>query len=137
MKRVLLWLGAVVVLLGVAVAIWSYRLVIAREDREVGYLAALERYSTDLKPGVTRREVESYLRAKGVAFGQRCCWGADRNALDDFVKIGEEFPPWYCSRREVLIVFDFDGAERRALFAALDGDVLKAVRIQQFLATCL
>src|SRR5947209_18878249 len=38
----------------------------AQQKREVAYKAALRSYSEVLRPGVTRNEVESYLRAENV-----------------------------------------------------------------------
>lgn len=39
----------------------------AKEKREAAYHAKLQSYSDALKPGMTRKNVEDYLRGKGVA----------------------------------------------------------------------
>ena len=45
----------------------------AQQKRETAYQAKLQSYSDVLKPGITRKNVEDYLRTKGVAFGRLCC----------------------------------------------------------------
>ena len=44
-----------------------------KEKREAAYQAKLLSYSDVLKPGMTRKNVEDFLRGKDVAFGQLCC----------------------------------------------------------------
>jgi len=42
----------------------------AQAKREVAYKSALNSYSATIKPGMTRKEVEAYLRGKAVGFQQ-------------------------------------------------------------------
>src|SRR5260370_36476145 len=59
----------------------------AMEKREAAYQTKLQSYSDVLKPGMTRKNVEDYLREKGVAFGQLCCID-EKSAFADLVYIG-------------------------------------------------
>lgn len=56
----------------------------AKEKREAAYQAKLQSYSDVLKPGMTRKNVEVYLRGKGVSFGQLCCID-EKSAFADLV----------------------------------------------------
>ena len=56
--------------------------------------AAVATYSQDLKPGMTRKEVEDYLRANKVQFSQGCCAGSNERSLDDLIEIGTRHFPW-------------------------------------------
>src|ERR1035441_4982481 len=81
----------------------------ARRKREASYQAALRAYSHDLSPGLTRREVESYLRTRNTSFRQVCCGEAGDYA--DLVQVGKEDPPWYCSDSYVYVAIEFAAVE--------------------------
>jgi|ERR1022692_741351 hypothetical protein len=129
MKRVFLLIAVVIVSLGLAAAIWAYRSASAKAKREAGYQAALQEYSNDLKPGLARQEVESYLRSRGVRFTQMCCVGQPRDAWADLVKVGEESVSWPCSECYVNIAFEFRATEPHRLRESRNSDVLESVRI--------
>jgi hypothetical protein len=98
MKRWLVWLIPAAVLTVVLAARYMNQET-ARKRREIGYADALKSYSEALHPGMTRKNVEDYLRSKNTkftwiftAFGAR---GVSQTA--DIVKIGEKAAPWFCN----------------------------------------
>ncbi len=64
----------------------------AQKKREAAYQATLQSYSDVLKPGMTRKYVEDYLRSKGVTVQHLCCVD-EKSALADLSKIGKEKHP--------------------------------------------
>jgi len=113
----------------------------AQQKREVAYKAALRSYSEVLRPGVTRNEVESYLRAENVRFGQMCCvdpTDLSKGVYDDLTKIGQEDAPWFCSEMNIYVAFQFTGPDRHAVGWTADAsDTLKSVTIYRRLESCL
>jgi hypothetical protein len=113
----------------------------AGKKREVAYQAALRAYSFDLKPGLTRKEVEDYLRARNAKFSQMCCLGKQYKDYADLVKIGEEDAPWFCSEAYVYVAFEFAAIESHDLLSASpfarDSDVLRRIEIFRPLTGCL
>jgi len=113
--------------------------------REAAYQSALHSFSETLTVGMTRKEVEGYLRANGVSF----FYGQGGNLLDDhpsadLTKIGNEDPPWYCSEIAVYIAFHFTAAEPPsankgpfAKYRPSDTDTLKAITIFHQAEGCL
>ena len=110
---------------------WAKR---ARQQRELTYQATLRSYSETLKPGMTRKDVEAFLRRKGKRFTQ---WLEGPGPLRDLTKIGEESAPWYCSEHHVYVAFDFVAAQPRESGQADDADTLKTVRLLHQLGGCL
>jgi hypothetical protein len=110
----------------------------AKREREVGYHAALQAYSNDLNPGLTRWEVENYLRARNTSFKDMCCV-AEESYYADLVKIGEESAPWCCSEEYVYVALEFSAVEEHdsASFLAKGSEVLKRVEIFQPDSGCL
>ena len=133
MKRTLL---LIFLLLGVgllALGIRHRQKLQAKRKREAAYQSALVSYTQVLKPGMTRKEVEDYLRARNVAFGQLCCVGIQahpKHSLDDITKVGQEDAPWFCNKHDVFVAFQFeDHGEYKSILGADDKDILKAVTI--------
>ena len=60
----------------------------ASHRSEAAYQSALRFYTQELKPGMTRKDVEEYLQAKQIFF-QRCCLD-EKVAVADVVNIGRE-----------------------------------------------
>ena len=58
--------------------------------RQTEYVAVLREYSGALTSGISRREVESYLRLRGRSSRQMCCIRVPRNAYLDSLKIEKE-----------------------------------------------
>ncbi len=115
----------------------------AQKRREAVYQTTLRSYSEILKPGMGRKEVESYLRARNTMFTQMCCVDAEtlseRSSWDDLVKIGKEAAPWFCSENNVYIAFQFTDHERKREpgWTANDLDTLKSVTVYRWLEGCL
>src|ERR1019366_1336990 len=111
----------------------------AAYQRAVSYQSLLHSYSEVLKPGMTRNEVEAFLRGDGVSFFiffPR--WLAEDHAYADLVKIGQEEHPWYCSEQDVYIAFHFIATEPlTANYRASDTDTLKNISIFYQLGGCL
>jgi hypothetical protein len=118
----------------------------ARKKRELLYQAALTSYSAALKPGMTRKDVEDYLRAKQIGFGQSCCVdfkafsnpAHDDWVYDDLVRVGHEDAPWYCSEHNVYVAFQFNSYGKHGTTAdANSTDMLKAISLFHALERCL
>ena len=115
----------------------------AQRKRQAGYELALRSYQQALKPGMTRKEVEGYLRANNTKVRQMCCInpleGATRSSLDDLVKIGEEEVPFVCTENNVYIALQFADHEHRQDYEMRDSDLdtLRAVTIHHQLEGCL
>jgi hypothetical protein len=73
MKRILLLVLVLLVVGLFAFGVRHERMKKARERREVAYQLALHSYAQVLEPGMTRKEVQDYLRANKVEFRQTCC----------------------------------------------------------------
>jgi hypothetical protein len=89
--------------------------------------AQLGKYSQQLKPGLTRKEIKGYLQAHGTKFGERCC---DRgfNAFAVIVKVDENFPPPFCSAWPVYVAFEFTVEPPYNLPIPVDADSLKKLQ---------
>ncbi|MGA9507449.1 MAG: hypothetical protein WBV55_02265 [Candidatus Sulfotelmatobacter sp.] len=108
----------------------------AQAQGEVAYQSTVESYSKTLKPGMSRKEVESNLRSKKARFQQTCCFEG-RRTPDDLVKIGQESAPWYCNRTDVYVAFEFAGEERHPSSQARDSDKLERVSLLRWPQDCL
>jgi hypothetical protein len=113
----------------------------AQKRREVAYQSALRSYAQVLKPGMTRKEVEDYLRANKVEFRQTCCVDMKeykKGSWDDVVKIGEEDAPWFCNFTAVYVGFQFTGhGQFDGMWRADDFDKLRAVTLYRMYDKCL
>ncbi len=108
------------------------------QHRDILYQATLHSYTDALKPGLTRKDVESYLRANNKVFSQMCCMErSDKNAYDDLTPIGKEGHPWFCSAHNVYIGFEFVSAGTHRFPEAHDSDTLTNVRVFHWLEGCL
>ena len=141
MKRILVFMlllaGAVLLILGIRQVVKS----LARRKREAVYQATVLSYTSVLRPGMTRKEVEDYLRARNLEFGQMCCVvpnDLQKHSWDDITKIGQEDPPWYCRDQTVFVAFQFvDGGQYKSTWGADDRDTLKAVLLYHQFGPCL
>jgi len=137
MKRwSLVILGLIVVTLS-AFTVHHVRQKRAQQKREANYQSALRSYSEVLKPGMTRNDVEGYLKAKNVKFTQMCCVAQHTGAFDDLTKIGQEDAPWYCSEQNIYVAFQFTAAERYKTPRTHASDTLRAITIFPWLEGCL
>jgi hypothetical protein len=109
-------------------------------EREAQYQASLHSYSEALAIGMSRKEVEAYLRRNGRPFRQMCCMpgGATGRALDDLTQIGAEPHPWYCSEHNVYIGLAFvPNGPRLADPVPSDTETLTQIRMFHWLEGCL
>jgi hypothetical protein len=110
----------------------------ATQRRQASYDALLREYSTALRPGAQRREVEAMLTSRGRSFQQMCCLlNENRNALEDIVKIGSEPKPWYCSENDMYLVFGFDSMPDPQFPKAHPDDGLRRIALSPWLGGCL
>jgi hypothetical protein len=119
------WRSRLIVLVIVALSAVAIAYAWGRAKRELGYSSTLRSYSTALKPGISRQQVEDYLQAKSISVGQICCFN-EHSTFSDAVTIGEEkvFLP-LCSKEQVIVVFEFAAGELHNSMTAYPSDVLK------------
>lgn len=137
MKRwSLLSITAVILVVASVAAARSHVKTVAQKRREIAYQSALQKYSQDLKPGLRRTEVESYLRARKAHFSwMYTAFGAGHESqYADLIKIGEEAAPWYCSEAYVYVAFEFSGVDK---FEQNDSDRLERIEIFRPYSGCL
>jgi len=83
----------------------------AKQKREAAYNAITAMYSRDLNPGITRAEVRQYIYAHGAT--PEYDSEPDPHSWNDIlVRLGDEPPPWYCSRQVSYLQLRFDSNER-------------------------
>ena len=139
-KRVLTLLALLAVLSTVVVGIRYKSKEKAQKEREAAYESSLHSYRQELKPGMTRKEVERYLKAKNAPLIQMCCVDSagNRSAFDDLTRIGQEDAPWFCSENNVYIAFQFSKYDQHdGMPSPNDLDTLKTVSIYRWLERCL
>lgn len=99
------------------------------------YDSALSPYLRDLKPGVSRKQVEDYLRSRNIPFGYGCCAAPNRAyydyAEDDSIQLREEVRPWPCGTTDVYIAFVFKPQQpyTGGVFRASERDTLTGIHI--------
>jgi hypothetical protein len=105
-----------------------------RAHREAAYQADLRSYSEALKPGMTRKSVEDYLRERNINFRYPSSFFyqtdivREPTADTDVVKIGNEPPPhFFCSDTGIYIGLVFAATDKRSSLTADDSDVLNQV----------
>jgi hypothetical protein len=109
----------------------------AKQKREAMYQKTLQSYSEVLKPGMTRKNVEDYLKGKSVKYEKMCCLD-EKTAYVDVVRIGEEKHPWYCSAHTVYIAFQFADEPHEGERTSDRGtDKLKSITVYHSLDGCL
>jgi len=136
------WRRILLLLLTVFVGLFSIRYAVktrAQKRRALTYQAALDSYSQALRPGMTRKEVEDYLRSNKAALHHMCCVkakGPSEGAYDDIMKIGQEDAPWFCSQNNIYVAFLFTGP-KRAVTTADPSDRLTSIELFPHLEGCL
>jgi len=144
MKRLLLLIVALVVVGLFVFGVQQELNKQAQKRREAVYQSVLRTYTQVLKPGMKRKEVEDYIRAKNAKFRQTCCVDSNetsrRHSWDDLTKIGEEDAPWFCSQHNVYVAFQFtDHVQLGSGLGMKDDDLdtLKNVTLYHWLEECL
>ena len=138
-SRLLIPVLVVVAILGYAVhRVFAKR---AQQRREADYQQKLNSYAEVLKPGMSRRDVEGYLRSKGRSVRYMCCINHRKaDTWDELVKIGEEDAGWFCSKLNIYVGFQFTPHEQTADSFDTSGnelDTLARIQIFRQLEGCL
>jgi hypothetical protein len=110
-----------------------------QQKRDIEYQAALRSYTEVLRPGMSRKEVEDYLRAKNVGFLLMCCVNPkefSKSVYDELTKVGEEDAGWFCKENNVYVAFQFAGSAHEPGFEADPSDTLRAITIHRSLDGC-
>lgn len=136
MRRWLQIVLALALTAAVAIAIGRFQRKRVQEMRWIAYEANLHSYATALPLGIPREQLENYLQSKGVDFDRVCCTD-QTDAYADITKIGQEEAPWYCSRLNIYIAFQFVGSESATAVSHARVDTLKSVSIFKRLEDCL
>ncbi len=89
--------------------------------------AAVATYSQDLKPGMTRKEVEDYFRANKISFGHGCC-AANEVSVDDLIEIGTRHFPVPCGDSTYYVAFIFDEKTQHPPARIMQADDLDTLR---------
>ncbi len=111
------------------------------QKREAYYETVLARYAGELKPGMTRLEVERHLQNNGARFRQLCCVNPKANfagaGWDDLVEIGREDAPWFCSENNVYVAFEFNPKSQGEAPETNPSDILRRISVFHSLEKCL
>jgi hypothetical protein len=89
---------------------------------------------------MSRKEVEGYLRTKNVGFRIMCCVDTkefSKGVYDELTRIGQEDPPWICSKKDIYVAFQFIGPAHKRGFEADPSDTLRAITIYREPDRCL
>jgi hypothetical protein len=108
------------------------------EKHKAAYEAKCQAYAKIMKPGMTRKDVEGYLKSKGITFYRT--WFAERDAYADEILIGAEKPPFYCGSYNIYLAFEYISAEPpqpNGLHSCTDADVLKEIKVIDRLESCV
>jgi hypothetical protein len=108
-----------------------------RRVRQSQYESVAKAYAQVLPPGMSRHDVKAYLRAKGQSPFWMCCVSPQHRADSELVKIGQEKAPWYCSRLNIYIAFEFDPAITGESPTENPLDRLSDVKLYPWLEGCL
>jgi hypothetical protein len=80
---------------------------IKAEETDI-FRAQLSLYSTFIKPGMARIDVEAKLRERSVSFSHDGYFGDGTLRHDDFVVLKRiDSPVWYCSSEDIAAQFQF------------------------------
>jgi hypothetical protein len=137
-NKLIPWLFSVVVVVVAVLAVESTIRNQGERKRQALYQSILSQYSTTLRPGSQRGEVEAVLASQGLAFQQTCCLLRNKqNAPEDIVKIGSEPKPWYCSENDMYLVFEFESPPGPTVREINASDRLRRVALAPWFGNCL
>ena len=124
------WIAVLLTSVSVPCACYAHRTIRFTINRRIVKAAQLK-YSEALRPGSNRKDVENYLKSRGVTFIGRSP-GADAHSKTPaiLVKVADEDAPWYCSEWPDYVAFEFASRERArtsSLWSLADSDVLTHV----------
>jgi hypothetical protein len=137
MRRSLIVIIALIIVVASILVVRSIQKAKRHEEHQAQYQAVLAKYSQALKSGVTRKQVEDYLRVQNVKFGQQCC-NDEHHVFATVVRVGQEDPPLGCSSLGVVF-FEFTAVEpeRYPIRPPSDGDILIELHLGTQGETCL
>jgi hypothetical protein len=136
----------------IAIVLWFLKHERDRREaakRESGYHSILSQYAVELKPGMTRDQVERYLQSNRKEFKQMCCVANFKGEVsypyvsfgdagsDDLVKIAKESVPFVCSENNVYIAFEFNPKSQGELPNTNASDILKRMSVFHWLEGCM
>jgi hypothetical protein len=121
----------VVILVIVLVAAFAWTISLYREThlrkiRDAQHQVILNSYSNELKPGMTRSEVEDLLHQKNMPFS-RVRFGA--SGLDDLVTIGREDSTVVCTHNEMDMRLHFTSSYTQPDLKGFPTDKLEYVKL--------
>jgi hypothetical protein len=140
--KIKLWIGVVSFAVLLLICGFAVRGILdqrAKRRRQAGYQAILREYSSTLKSGMARSDVESWLRLRGRTFQQTsCCENGHHDTYADLLIVGKEDPPWFCRQSSVYVVLEFESPGPPGVFlGAQRDDVLQRVSLDPRLEGCL
>jgi hypothetical protein len=110
-----------------------YRDTQRRKLRETQYQSALKSYSSELKLGITRQEVDDLLHKRNIDPTREPYGGP---SLDDFINIGREQDLWYCSWENVDLQLQFT-ASKPGSIVPTSHDLLRNIVVSRWPHDCL
>jgi tRNA(Ile)-lysidine synthase TilS/MesJ len=96
------------------------------QQRQSSYRARVDVYRSVLKPGITRQQVEAYLRQTGAPYQRSWC---EAGVFSDRTRIGHEAPGWVCRNWDVFVELKFSGGDGNETVAP--EDTLKQIDLFQ------
>lgn len=137
-NKLIPWLLSVVIVVAAVLAVESTIRIRGERKRQALYQSILRQYSTTLRPGTQRGEVEAVLASQGREFQQTCCLLKNsQNAPEDIVKIGSEPKPSHCSEKDMYLVFEFESPPGPTVRETNASDRLRRVALVPWLGSCL
>ncbi len=122
-----LWI-VLTVLLAVFIS-WYVHSRIVQSRRYATYRQVLTRFQVDLPLGMTRADVETYLKSNNISYSG--VYGSGGNAMSFMTRIGEDPGDIICASWIVSVSFDFRAAENKVSADPLPTDALKKIRIEK------
>ena len=135
LRKVFFWSAVCVLIVGVSIMTREGAARRAAAIRNRAYIAQLERYSAEFKPGLKRTEVERSLQSQGIPLQKMCCFH-EKSAYADLVNVGQEPAPWYCDANLVYVVLEFH-SDAKPRFEYDDSDTLTEVHLETRPDRCL
>jgi hypothetical protein len=126
-----------VVLLLVAALAWTARHIWKRHLRDLRYVqyqTVLRSYADEIKPGMSRSDVEDALRQKNVSFLPVKFMDP---GLDDLITIGHEDPTGFCTTNDVDVKIHFNSASEGTDAKSLPTDQVESVKLFEWPRGCL
>ena len=127
MKRWLAVALAVIIAVAVCAGVSYWRAKQFEKEHQAAYETKLAGFQSALQPGMSREQVEDYLRGKGLPFQRSCC---ESGVFSDLTKIGQNPPNWVCRGWNVYVEFKFENALKDAQ-TATPSDRLKSMDLYQ------